>query len=314
MYIPGMRRTLCLVLSWATIACGGAPSSSLLDGGTGPDGASDTGTSDTGANCDISACATIPMGFSVVSLSTSACAGGWTSTAVVSAPAAGTGTCTCACNVTGQPDCTTGMIDRFLDDDTSPMCNETATTLEANGGVCTNIGAYIQFDHGHYAVDAPPPTGGTCEYDAHTDTTMVTSTPGQLCAPPASCPGAICGTGNVCVSQSGDVACPSGFPTKTLVGTSATAMCSACPSSCTVTGTCTGTLSFYPYTDPTCSTTPVSFTADGSCVADPTSDTTAYYQYYQYTGMVASATCNGTPPMSMATATLNGPTTVCCQH
>ncbi len=310
-----MRRTLCFFLSWAAIACGGAPDSSLLDGGmTGADGASDTGTNDTSSSCDISACATIPMGFSVVSLGTSACPGGWTATSVVSAPTAGAGTCTCACNVTGQPDCTTGMIDRYLDDNTTPLCNETATTLPANGGVCTNIGAYIQFDHAHYAVDAPPPTGGTCEFDTHTDTTMVTSTAGQMCAPPSSCPGAICGTGNVCVSQSGDMACPSGFPQRTLVGTSATATCSTCGTSCAVMGTCTGTLDFYLSTDPTCSSTPLDFTADGSCNADPATNDLAYYQYYKYTGMVASATCGGPPPMSTATATLNSPTTVCCQH
>jgi hypothetical protein len=313
-----MRWTSLVALSSTVIACGGAAGSSLLGDGGGPDGGAADATSDTQGgdtgDCNIAACATVPSGFTVVGLSMSTCPGGWTSTDVVSAPTAGAGACTCACNVTGQPDCTTGTLNRYLDDDTTPTCNETATQLMATGG-CQNVNGDIQFDHAHYQVDPPAATGGTCEYDAQTDPTKVTSTAGHMCAPPSSCPGAICGSGNVCVSQSGDVACPSGFPAKTLVGTSATANCGACgTASCGVTGTCTGTLAFYLYTDTTCSGTPVDFTANGSCVADPATDPTDYYQYFQYTGTVASATCAGPVPVSTGTATLTDPTTVCCQH
>jgi hypothetical protein len=108
--------------------------------------------------------------------------------------------------------------------------------------------------------------------------------------------------------------CPSAFPQKTLVGTSATATCSACSASCAVTGTCTGTLAFYTYGDTTCATTPLDFTADGSCDANAATNEQTYYEYFEYTGTVASSSCMGQPPTSTATPTLNGPTTVCCQH
>ncbi len=293
----------------------GSPNISSPEGGVTVD-AGDAGgdgqTNDAGSGCDITACATIPDGFTVVGFSNGAiaCPTGWTSTSVVSAPIASSGTCSCSCNVTAQPGCNTGSITRYLDDSTSPMCNELGTTLTTSGSSCDYVGA-LYLDHEHYSVTAPSPTGGTCEFDAQTDTTKVTSTPGLVCAPPASCLGAICNSGNVCVSQSGDVPCPAGFPAKTLVGASASATCSACGSSCAVSSTCTGTLAFY--TDSACATTPVDFTADGTCDANPTTDIGPYY-YYKYTGSVASASCAGPIPQSTPTVGLNAPTTVCCQH
>ncbi len=292
------------------VACGGAQDTILLDGGNGgSDAASDAAID--AAQCDITQCATIPDGFVPVGLMAQGpCPQGWSSTDVVTAPAVTDGACSCSCSVTAQPDCTTGSVARSFDDTSSASCTQPATTFQANGGTCTSVGGALYLNHAHYAVEPAAPVGGTCTYTSQVDSSKVTSTPERLCAPPTTCLGALCGQ-NVCVSKAGDVACPSAFSHKTLVGGSATATCTACTAPCAVTAKCTGTLGFF--TDSACSSTPVSFTADGTCNTNPTSNI-GPYDYYSYTGSVASAACSGTPPTSPGTPSLNSPTTVCCQH
>jgi hypothetical protein len=300
-------------LACSLIGCGGAGSSPLL----GQDaGNSDTGTGDATVDspmgCDVTKCVpNVPEGFTLVTLSTSMCQSGWSSTDVVSTPTAGDGTCTCACDVTTPPTCNTGTLNRYLDITSAATCTTAATTLYPDGTPCELLTAPIQLYGYHYAVDALTPVGGACTYDATVDTTKITSTSAHVCAPPASCVGAICG-GNICVSEAGDVDCPTGFPAKTLVGTSATAACSACGTgACTVTGTCTGTLSMF--TDQACTTGQANFPADGTCNANAGTLDGLYYSY-SYTGSVSAATCTGTAPTSMPTPSLNAPTTVCCQQ
>ncbi len=173
------------------------------------------------------------------------------------------------------------------------------------------IGGNLSLNQFHYAVNAPQPGKGVCQYDATLDAKKVSSTPGLVCAPPSSCVGAIC-DGNVCVAQDGDVSCPQDFPNKTLVGSAASADCAACSGgACTVGGACTGTLSFF--TDDQCTANKVDFIADGVCKANATSSPGPYVAY-SYTGSVKSATCSGPNPTSAATATLTGPATVCCRN
>ncbi len=306
------------VVSSVIAACGGANDTQLLGdgGGGGGDGGNNGDVIppiDGGGSCDITRCAQVPSGFDVVSLVDSAttCPSGFTSTDVVTSPTAGDGVCTCNCNVTAQPDCSTGNITRFLDNLTTPTCGQPATTFPANNGNCAQVGnGGLSLTFAHYATNAPPPTGGTCQYDATVNAQKITTTPARVCAPPASCQGAVCNGGPVCVQQAGDVACPGDFPTKTLVGASATASCSTCSGGCTVGGTCTGTLTFY--TDFQCGAGAAKFTADGTCDANPAPNT-GPYQSYQFTGSVKSSTCAGNPPTSTGTATLDGPTTVCCR-
>lgn len=319
-----MRPALVLALVFGSVAsvvaaCGGAADTSLLgdggggggggDGGGGTDGVAPEG----GGNCDVSKCANVPAGFRVVSMvdPNAACPNGFDTSDLVTAPVASDGACTCACNVTTQPDCNTGPITRSLDQGTTPTCNYQATTFQANGGACSPINNTLYLSYPHYATNAPPPSGGSCQYDATVDTQKITSSKARLCAPPTSCPGAVCTGANVCVAQDGDVACPGDFPKKTLVGTSASADCSACGGSCSVAGQCTGTLSFF--TDQACTQGKVDFTADGTCGANPSSSGTGY-TYYQWTGSVKGATCGGTAPTSTATAKLDGETTVCCKN
>ena len=281
---------------------------------TGGDGSPVDGVApDGGTNCDVAKCGNIPSGFHVVSLvdGSTACPSGLDASDVVTAPVASDGACTCACNVTTPPDCTNGSVTRSLDQTTTPTCTYQGTTFQANGGACSSVGNTLYLSYTHYAVTAPPPSGGACQYDATVDPQKITSTKARVCAPPASCPGAACTGGAACVSQTGDVACPADFPKKTLVGTSATADCAACGASCTVAGECTGTFSFY--TDPGCTQNGVDFTADGTCASNPASTATGY-TYYQFKGSVKTATCSGTAPTSTATATLDGATTVCCKN
>jgi hypothetical protein len=209
-----------------------------------------------------------------------ACPGNWTSNDVVTNPVASDGACTCECNVTQDPDCGTGQIFRYLDNYSTATCNTPATTFVGNSGGCTQTSLYLNY--AHYEVNAPP----------------------------ASCVGAICDGGAVCVASDGDVDCPAGFPTKTLVGGSATATCGACGATCLATGTCSGTLSFF--TDQQCTTGQVDFAADGQCKANVASTTTPYYSY-SYAGKLVSSACAGQPPTSTATASLDKPVTVCCK-
>lgn len=302
----------------ALVACGGAADSPLLDGGGatpdggGADGGDGGGKPDAPNNCDTSKCPSIPDGFVAVRMldqASNACPNGWTSADGVTNPVVADGACSCECNVTQQPSCDSGNIYRFLDDTAAASCGANATTLVANQGGCSPINGALYLNHAHYAVDAPPSTGGACSYDTKTDSGKVSATPVRVCAPPSSCLGAIC-DGPVCVAKDGDVDCPASFAKKTLVGSAATAQCSACGASCVAQGTCSGTLTFF--TDTQCTTGSVDFTADSTCNAVPTSDIGPYYSY-SYTGSLASSTCGGTPPTSTATAALTGERTICCQ-
>jgi hypothetical protein len=293
-------------------ACGGAPDTPLLDGGNGnPEGGLvDQVNGDGSGTCDISACVSVPSGFDPVTLSASNCPSGWSQTDVGSAPMAGDGTCTCSCNVTAPPSCDSGAIHRYLDTSSSAMCGTPATTLYAPAS-CTQLNNPIVLSGFHYQVDSVPPMGGTCQYDAVVDKGKITTTRAHVCAPPASCQGAVCGS-NVCVQKAGDVACPSGFPQKTLVGTSANAMCSDCGTACTASGMCTGTLALF--TDQFCTSGKAAFPADGTC-NNSTGTLNGYYYSYSFAGMLSGpASCEGTPPKSTATVSLDSPTTVCCQH
>jgi hypothetical protein len=200
---------------------------------------------------------------------------------------------------------------RFLDQTTTASCGTPATTLTADGMPCDTLTNPIDLFGTHYQVDPVDPSGGVCEYDGMADKTKITSTKGKVCAPPSSCLGAVCGS-DVCVEATGDMPCPAGFPAKTLVGPSASAQCSACGGTCTVAGTCTGTLAMF--TDQACTAGEIDFPADGTCNKSPAPTNTGYYFSYSYTGSVGTSSCAGTPPTSTATVTLDSPMTVCCQN
>jgi hypothetical protein len=295
------------------VACGGADGSNLFDGGggNGDDGGAtnDVAPIDTGSNCEAT-CVTLPQGFRAVRIAgaKTTCPNGWVSADGMTDPVASSDACSCSCNVTQPPDCTTGKIARALDDSLSPTCGSAATTFAANGNGCTQIGQALYLNHAHYSATAPAASGGACQFDAKLDKQKVSGTATRLCAPPASCVGAICDGGAVCVATDGDQICPADFPTKTLVGDGVDGTCSAC-GTCAVEGTCTGTLSFF--TDTQCAGGEVDFTADGQCKANVASTSSAYYAY-EWKGSVAKSGCGG-QPASTPEATLTNAVTVCCK-
>lgn len=314
-----MKRGHFLSLGFGVVlaaACGGAEDSSLLDSGSsGDDGGTDaivgkdTGPVEGGPNCEPK-CATIPQGFRPVRVGdkNTACPSGWVTADGFTNPTASDSACTCACNVTQNPDCTTGKIFRGFDDSNTPVCNNNATTLTANGTNCTQIGGSIFFTHFHYVADPPPPSGGTCQYDATLDKQKLSGTPARLCAPPQSCLAEICDGGAVCVATDGDQACPGDFPTKTLMGSGVTGTCGSC-GACTATGTCSGTISFF--TDTSCTMGQTDVVADAVCKSNVISSATGF-PAFTWKGSVAKASCAGTPS-STATPALDQPVTVCCK-
>lgn len=306
-----MRKAALWFLACAALgACGGAPDSPLFgDGGGGGDGGVGVdGSSEGGPNCDLSKCPSIPNGFALVRLGEGkgSCPSGWGSSDVVTNPTVSDGACTCDCGITQQPTCDTGDIYRGYDDYTTATCGTAGATFPANQGACSQTGQAINLNHVHYAVDPPLPSGGACSYQAKVDETKLGSTAATLCAPPQSCAADAC-VGQVCIAGDGDQTCPSAFPNKTLVGTSATADCSDC-GTCTVGGTCTGKMAFF--TDTNCTTGEDDFTADAVC-RSTTASGTSYYYSYMFTGSLVSATC-GTAT-STATPGLDGKKTICCQ-
>lgn len=281
---------------------GDAGSSSSSDSATGADGSRDPTT------CDLARCGiTIPAGFTLAtSGSDGTCPSGFTSRNLVSDPVAGDGACACACNVTQKPDCTKGMIGRAIDYTQSPTCGTQATTLMATGSGCNPFSQPITTQGWHYAA-AIAPSGGACTFDAKVDDSKVTSKPVALCDAPAECPGAVCGSTNVCVTKPGDVECPTGFPSKRLAGAKPKVECGACGGLCTLKAECDGTLSFF--MDGQCTTGKLDFPVDGTC--NPNLYAYTYYSW-SFQGSTKNTTCS-TPPSSTASATLDQPTTVCCQ-
>lgn len=297
------------------VACSGAEDTSLIGGGNGNNPGADGGpivTQDSGpvnpAMCDVSRCGVVvPQGFTVLTTAgaNGTCPAGLTQRDAVTGPSADPSACSCSCNVTQQPDCSKGMIQRNLDYQNSPMCNQQATTVTAAGPGCAQLPNPIQTSGWHYSASMEP-TGGACSWDAKLDGSKVKATSVRLCDAPASCPGAACGA-NVCVAKEGDVACPAAFPKKQLVGKSASAECGSC-GACTVEGACGGTLTFY--TDYQCQMGKRDFPVDGTCNGSYTNMT---YYSFQFQGSLKKSACAGAPSPSTPTAKLDQPSTVCCQ-
>lgn len=318
-------RTLFFSLATASsvlvLACGGATDSDLFagpvgpgaDGGPGADASTDAPGSDVitpGGNCDPMKCGiSAPAGFHLVTSTdrTAPCAAGWDQADVVSDPMVAPTGCSCACAISQMPDCSGGDLVRHYDFAGSPMCDQMGTTFTMAGAACTSLGFSLNLQASHYAVDAPPPTGGACAFTATPDPSKLTSAQGRLCAPPASCTADVCKQ-NLCIAHEGDVECPSSFPKKTLVGASADFTCGACASACTVTGTCEGKLKMF--TDDACTQNEADFPADGSCNAPPSNN--GFYTHIQYEGKVKSAACGDPGPAPSAMPKLNKPATVCC--
>ncbi len=313
-----MTRTASLAFgfTFVLVACGGATESDLFgtppgggnDGGTSDGAVNDTGPVPDGSNCG--ACgAPAPAGFHYVRYQedrNGSCPNGTTPTDVV-ANVSDSVACGCDCKA-GVVDCNSGQVVRPFDNNSSPTCNQLGATLNASAPTCTVLANPIALQT-HIQVN-PPAATPSCSSEGKPKLDTIKQTEGRLCQAPDSCTGIVCGGPNKCVAQAGDVACPNGFPKKTLTGTGVSAKCEAC-GACKAEVTCSGTLTFF--TDQGCTQGTLALAADSTCGNRPQQAVGQTYQAYTYKGAVKSSTCTP-PPDTKGSTSLDGATTVCCAN
>jgi hypothetical protein len=289
------------------------PGGSEVDGST--DGAVDAGdgaADSPSPSCDGSpgACVgALPTGFELVLFGAdrvSACPAGFTQHEVVADPVAGAGTCDCSCTVASEASCTVGQMSTKAD--TTTTCMRTGASVDVNGSDCTALNGTFS----DYFSATPLPATVPCNASAVVDSANVTSTQLRLCDVPSACQEEVCSGGGLmagfsaCIASDGDVACPTGWDTKTLVGDSPDVTCTAC--TCTGSGSCTdGHMSFF--SDDACSTLLIEFAIDDSCQA---TNGVGPIGSFTYTATLADAACTADGPKT-ATVALAAPRTVCCQ-
>jgi len=196
------------------------------------------------------------------------------------------------------------MATKYGDDNTCPTIG---LTLNVPNGNCASISSNIR---GFYASTLLLSVIG-CSASTVTNDSNVTSTPLRQCSVPANCREDIC-NGEVpegfsaCIARDGDQACPSGWGTKTLVGTGADLTCTSC--TCQTSATCSnGRITFYSNTD--CGTELASFDVNDMCQSTGGGGA---IRSFKYTATLSNAMCtpNG---MKMSTVALTGTRTVCCK-
>jgi hypothetical protein len=234
--------------------------------------------------------ACIPMGWSPVALTSGACPAGFASPSVyVAVVSASPYTCTCNCSGTqvcsgsgvlrqyGNGGCTGSPV-QSLPVDFSTGCTQ-AMSATITGGA----------DYMLSNVSFGP--AGTCSATAvATDKPSPTLKNITVCQPDLSCAGGACMSlteqAGMCVSATGDVACPAGLPTKTVVALSVVdnRACGGC--SCGSTLGCTFT-SLIVDGDYACGTgNPYNFIAAlNGCVTAPNT--------YYFNASMANANVNG---------------------
>jgi len=253
--------------------------------------------------CTEASCGTMPAGAKRVALidRAFACPPGFKATDVLE----GTGGngCTCSCGLTGGGTCpATGALTTAYGD--SGSCPTPGATLyPAGSGTCTALG-FSGALHTSFKATPPAPYGGSCAPTPTTDKSAVTR-PRRLCEPLAgTCAGPICGSSfTECIEYAG--ACPSAFPNARPVGTDAVVTCPACI--CSVSTTCSGTISFFSGNG--CGGSATKLTVDGTCVSSAT-DTVGSYQYVPDP---AKSVCKPSFSAAAGTRTLIGQKNLCCR-
>ncbi len=300
----------------------GSPSSDGSSGGSGGGGL----LPDVGApvvdGCSSAGCFVMPDGFGLVAFGATAhgvaCPTGFTSpTDTVEGPTLAAGACSCACSVTTQPSCATGTLVGHFDTAGSGLCDSAGGDL-ANMG-CGTDGYLGPFGTGNeHRFKPPAPTGGACSATANNDPGKLTyAAQGRICAAAVTpeCNGKVCPPSGaapfaVCIATTGDVACPAGFPTKHLVGASASFTCSAGCTCGGVTATCKGKVNYFASGD--CSgAVGMSVIADDACHStDAAGASFGSHAYVPFTPQnVACTKTGGTTP---STPVLSQSGTVCC--
>jgi hypothetical protein len=271
-------------------------------------------------------CVAVPPGWSLVAFApsqSSPCPTGFdmaAATDLVEGPTAA-GACGCgACSVTTAPNCASGTIGVTFDYDTTVyagtcyMAATPATLSNSPPGSClTDIynGDYSTYDAKY---TSPAPSGGVCSAPAVNNAGALTyAARDRACTPDsdaaAGCSGdqcqpALSGAYQACIASPGSVTCPPGpLAVAHHVGTSATATCEACP--CTISGTCTGTMTLF--TDVNCKKGATSVPAN-TCEFVGTGN----YKAYEYAGgNPKNVACKAGAAPAPAIA-LDSEATICC--
>jgi hypothetical protein len=261
----------------------------------------------------------VPGGWTLVAFdatSRTSCPSGYGSPAdvIVDPSNLGPSTCGCTCDVTTTPDCYTGQVTIGYG---TGVCNMTAGPYDVNGGGCVAVS--IPFAASNHSMAPLAPTGGTCSPN-------VTDTPpspggglGKQCSVSAAlvnggcsgskvCAPPVTSLFDLCIAQSGQVPCPSGYPNAHVTGTGITSGgCSSC--TCATPMTSCDSPTFSLFSDTECGSVLASLAADGNCHTVTTGGTAASYQYTA----TGSTTCvPPTQPTPTGNSSLSGLTTVCC--
>lgn len=247
-------------------------------------------------------CVNAPPGWQPVGFSPngrSACAGD-SAKEDIQAQSGAAAQCTCTC---GGGNCT-GNTDIYLG---SGSCPGTPTTVASLNQTCrdiTDAGGNPSVTFTSYRI-----TGGTPAGACNASTTNIAApTNGRVCSATTKCSAGLCaprGNGySACIRQSGDQACPAGFPNKFVVGDSIHdgRTCSGCvcgPPSCAVQVTM--------WSNPNCNgAADLTATGDGGCA------TTAQKTIRTFTSTLSSACSVVTQPTIQGTRTVSNQSTVCC--
>lgn len=238
------------------------------------------------------------------------------SSSLVAPPAA----CTCECGAPTGVACSAPVINLFDDNTCTSSCGTKDQPLVAKPGCAVlNVGGC---GGTHAILGASTATGGSC---APSSTATVApaswSTVHRLCGATAPPDTSSCGAGRVCVprpalparpdvlciASPGDVACPAGYPTRTVAYAAFqdTRACSACTCGAPTGASC-GTVAATSYGDFACTMGPKPMTAPSSCID-------MGGRSASFTAPVASGgSCakDGGAPIGDATPT--SPTTICC--
>jgi hypothetical protein len=288
----------------------------------GNDVAPKDGGNDVGPSCNLqtSACApALPSGwaFTIYDPDTrGACASGYGApTDVEEDIDAGAAVCNCGCTTT-NPDCHSGTLG--IQGGSNNSCNNISTQTDIADAGCNTLTSFTTSGGNKVAVTPPTPVGGCCTPSgSQTIPTVGYAHQGRTCAFEAGAPGPGCSNGEVClpspgtfgtcVSQTGSVACPTGYPTQHTIGTqiSDTRSCTACACAFDA-GSCAGTLTLW--SDTGCSNNSTAITANGNCT-NVGNHTWRGYSYVPST----TASCAGTGSAPDGGVAFTDVTTVCCK-
>jgi hypothetical protein len=242
-----------------------------------------------------------PAGWSLVAFAvatTVGCPAGFTTMDVVEGPEGGT--CSCgACQITTSPACATENFTSTVG--TGMGCDDAGAGFQTTGTSCAMVPGTLP---GSIAI-AGAQVAGLCASSAVPDASTVTSQSDRICVPPQSC--LACNPGlstdfEACIMTANSVPCPAGTSQMHVVSPSYALQCTVC--SCAITGTCSGTLTFF--SNPDCSGASSTLLTNGICAQTSGNG----FGSYAFDGGLTTMSCSpGTSTAAFAPTSLM---TVCC--